>query len=190
MKEGAMKMIATGIVRKIDDLGRVVIPKEIRRTMHIRDGDPLEIFTGHGGQLIFKKYSTPGPLETAADSVAKAVTADTGLTTVIFDRDKVIAGAGQYGRNCIDATVSNHFIQEIDARPQYNYAPDLGMPPIKPIANIDLHLCAYHVLTVSGNACGAIAVIGKEPVAVESRIQALLHTMALFLRYEMERFSI
>lgn len=174
----------------MDDLGRVVVPKEIRRAMQIRDGEPLEIFTGHGGQIIFRKYSTPGALETAAGSVVKAFTADTGLTTVIFDRDKVIAGAGQYAKNCIGATLSNHFVQEIDVHPQYNYAPDRGTPPIKPIANIDLHLCAYHVITVSGNACGAIAVIGKEPVVLESGIRNLLHTMALFLRYEMERVNI
>ena len=50
-------MKATGIVRRIDDLGRVVIPKEIRRTMRIREGDPLEIFVSNEGEVIFKKYS-------------------------------------------------------------------------------------------------------------------------------------
>ena len=53
-------MKATGIVRRIDDLGRVVIPKEIRRTLRIREGDPLEIFTEKDGEVIFKKYSPMG----------------------------------------------------------------------------------------------------------------------------------
>ena len=53
-------MKATGIVRRIDDLGRVVIPKEIRRVMRIREGDPLEIYTDRDGSVIFKKYSLLG----------------------------------------------------------------------------------------------------------------------------------
>ena len=66
-------MKATGIVRRIDDLGRVVIPKEIRRTMRIREGDPLEIFTDKDGELIFKKYSPIGELSDFAAQICDSL---------------------------------------------------------------------------------------------------------------------
>ncbi len=87
-------MKATGIVRRIDDLGRVVIPKEIRRTMRIREGSPLEIYTGVSGEVIFKKYSPVGELTAFAGDYAEALSKGTELTAVICDEDTVIAVAG------------------------------------------------------------------------------------------------
>ena len=66
-------MRATGIVRRIDDLGRVVIPKEIRRTMRIREGDPLEIFTDRDGSVILRKYSPIGEIGEFAQEYAEAM---------------------------------------------------------------------------------------------------------------------
>ena len=76
-------MKATGIVRRIDDLGRVVIPKEIRRTMRIREGDPLEIYTSSDGEVIFKKYSPIGELSSFASQYAEALTAAIRSTFII-----------------------------------------------------------------------------------------------------------
>ena len=87
-------MKATGIVRRIDDLGRVVIPKEIRRTMRIREGDPLEIFTDREGEVIFKKYSPIGELADFASQYAETLHKTCGMSVVICDRDTVIAGSG------------------------------------------------------------------------------------------------
>ena len=87
-------MKATGIVRRIDDLGRVVIPKEIRRTMRIREGDPLEIFTNHEGEVIFKKYSPIGELAAFAAQYTETLHKTCGMAVVICDRDAVIACAG------------------------------------------------------------------------------------------------
>ena len=87
-------MKATGIVRRIDDLGRVVIPKEIRRTMRIREGDPLEIFTDREGEVIFKKYSPIGELNSFASQYAETLHKTCGMAVVICDRDAVIACAG------------------------------------------------------------------------------------------------
>ena len=87
-------MKATGIVRRIDDLGRVVIPKEIRRTMRIREGTPLEIYTGVGGEVIFKKYSPVGELSAFAEDYAEALAKGSSLTAAICDEDTVIAAAG------------------------------------------------------------------------------------------------
>ena len=87
-------MKATGIVRRIDDLGRVVIPKEIRRTLRIREGDPLEIFVDHDGEVILKKYSPIGELGEFAQEYADSLYEATGYLTLITDRDQVIAVAG------------------------------------------------------------------------------------------------
>src|SRR5690554_1496156 len=87
-------MKATGIVRRIDDLGRVVIPKEIRRTMRIREGDPLEIFTDREGEVILKKYSPIGELSDFAQEYAESIQEATGHITCISDKDNIIAVIG------------------------------------------------------------------------------------------------
>lgn len=87
-------MKATGIVRRIDDLGRVVIPKEIRRTLRIREGDPLEIFVDRDGEVILKKYSPIGELGDFAKEYAESLYESTNHITIISDRDTVIAVSG------------------------------------------------------------------------------------------------
>ena len=87
-------MKATGIVRRIDDLGRIVIPKEIRRTLRIHEGDPLEIYTESDGTVIFKKYSPIGDLSEFASQYAETLNKSTGLLTCITDKDSVIAASG------------------------------------------------------------------------------------------------
>ena len=98
MQEEKDKMKATGIVRRIDDLGRVVIPKEIRKTLKIKEGTPLEIFTDREGQIILKKYSPIGELNNFAEEYAEALVQTTGLTACITDRDVVVAAAGSGSR--------------------------------------------------------------------------------------------
>ena len=92
-------MKATGIVRRIDDLGRVVIPKEIRRTMRIREGDPLEIYTDKDGGVIFQKYSLMGGLGDFAGQMCETLNKTTGEIAVITDRDACIAVAGRPAGN-------------------------------------------------------------------------------------------
>ena len=87
-------MKATGIVRRIDDLGRVVVPKEIRRVLRIREGDPLEIYTGNTGEVILKKYSPIGELGEFAQEYADSLFEATGHIAIITDRDQIIAIAG------------------------------------------------------------------------------------------------
>lgn len=87
-------MKATGIVRRIDDLGRVVIPKEIRRTLRIREGDPLEIFTERDGGIMLRKYSPISELSDFARDFSVAIEAITEKNTVICDKDGVICAAG------------------------------------------------------------------------------------------------
>lgn len=87
-------MKSTGIVRRIDDLGRIVIPKEIRRTLHIRESDPMEIFTGKDGEVILKKYSPIGEMSTFAKQYAESLAQVSGKVALIADRDQFIATAG------------------------------------------------------------------------------------------------
>ena len=99
-------MKATGIVRRIDELGRVVIPKEIRRTLRIREGDPLEIFTDRDGEVILKKYSPIGELGDFAKEYAESSYQALGHTAVICDKDAVIAVAGGSKRELMDKPIS------------------------------------------------------------------------------------
>ena len=87
-------MKATGIVRRIDDLGRIVIPKEIRRTLRIKEGDPLEIFTDREGEVILKKYSQVGELGKFAAEFAESLAQTSGHGVCITDRDQIVAAAG------------------------------------------------------------------------------------------------
>ena len=91
-------MKATGIVRRIDDLGRVVIPKEIRRTLRIKEGTPLEIFTDREGEVILKKYSPIGELSIFAKEYVEALAQTTGMTACITDHDQVVAASGHGSR--------------------------------------------------------------------------------------------
>lgn len=100
-------MKATGIVRRIDDLGRVVIPKEIRRTLRIREGDPLEIFVDRDGEVILKKYSPIGELGDFAKEYAESLYESTNHVTLITDRDSVIAVAGASKKEILDKQVGS-----------------------------------------------------------------------------------
>ena len=109
-------MKATGIVRRIDDLGRVVIPKEIRRTLRLREGTPLEIFTDREGEIILKKYSPMMELTTFAVQYAEAMAQSTGLLVCITDRDQVIAVAGGAKKDLLQRNISRQLEQAINER--------------------------------------------------------------------------
>ena len=113
-------MKATGIVRRIDDLGRVVIPKEIRRTMRIREGDPLEIYTDRDGEVIFKKYSPIGEWSHIATQYAETLNKTCGLSVIICDRDTVIAAAGVSKREYSDRRLTPEFEEIMENRSLYS----------------------------------------------------------------------
>ena len=112
-------MKATGIVRRIDDLGRVVIPKEIRRTMRIREGDPLEIFTDRDGEVIFKKYSHIGELLNFASQYAETLYKTSNHPVIVCDRDTVVAFAGVPKKECSEKKVSADIETVMESRQMY-----------------------------------------------------------------------
>ncbi len=114
MEEISVK--ATGIVRRIDDLGRVVIPKEIRRTLRIRESDPLEIFTDHEGAIILKKYSPIGELGSFAKQYAESLSQVSGHLALIADRDQIIAAAGSNSKQVLGKSVSKALEEKMNSR--------------------------------------------------------------------------
>ncbi len=109
-------MKATGIVRRIDDLGRVVVPKEIRRTLRIREGDPLEIFTNREGGIILKKYSPIGELGEIAQEYVEALAQVAKCTACVADRDMIVAVAGPNKKEFIGKEIHSDMIQCIERR--------------------------------------------------------------------------
>lgn len=109
-------MKATGIVRRIDDLGRVVVPKEIRRTLRIREGDPLEIFTEQNGAIVLKKYSPIGELSTFAAQYATSMAEAAGSLVCVMDRDHIIAAEGNGKKNYDGKPISPEMEQFIESR--------------------------------------------------------------------------
>ena len=109
-------MKATGIVRRIDDLGRIVIPKEIRRSFRIKEGDPLEIFTNADGEVIFKKYSPIGELSQFAGQYAEVLHKNGRSPVVITDNDHVVAAAGVSKREVMERRVTKALEDVMDAR--------------------------------------------------------------------------
>ena len=112
-------MKATGVVRRIDDLGRVVIPKEIRKTLRIKEGDPLEIFTDKEGELILKKYSPIGELSEFATGYAETLAKTTGHIACITDKDTVIAVSGTSKKEFFEQDISEELEKIMDEKENY-----------------------------------------------------------------------
>ncbi len=183
-------MKATGIVRRIDDLGRVVIPKEIRRTMRIREGDPLEIYTDREGEVIFKKYSPIGELTDFALQYADTLHKVCTMDVMICDRDVCIACAGVPRKDYLDKRVSSDFERLMEGRGVFTYRD--GDDKIMPISDELSHYvsCAMPIVS-SGDIIGCVASLksldgyGKSSVSpeVENR---LITTAASFLGKQVE----
>lgn len=112
-------MKATGVVRRIDDLGRIVIPKEIRKVLRIKEGDPLEIFTDKEGEVILKKYSPIGELSEFATGYAETLSKTTGHIACITDKDTVIAVSGGSKKEFLEQDLSQELEQLMDDKEVY-----------------------------------------------------------------------
>ena len=152
-------MKATGIVRRIDDLGRVVIPKEIRSTMRIREGDPLEIFTNRDGEVIFKKYSPIGELSEFANDYVDVLSRTTGHIVCVTDKDSVIAVAGAPRRELMDKRVSGDMEKIMDSRSAYTNS-DGEMQIIEGETAYTVGV-AVPIIT-EGDTVGSVAILRKE----------------------------
>lgn len=179
-------MKATGIVRRIDDLGRVVIPKEIRRTMRIREGDPLEIYTDKDGSVIFKKYSLMGGLVDFAGQMCETLNRTTGRVTVITDRDSCIAVAGAPRRELLDRTVAPEVERLMEGRQVYQYR--AGEAPIPLCAGEEKFFLSIAAPILSeGDVLGCVIFAGQGEELGSGEVEyKLAQSIAAFLGRHME----
>ena len=183
-------MKATGIVRRIDDLGRVVIPKEIRRTLRIREGDPLEIFTDSDGGIILKKYSPIGELGAFAKEYAESLAQTIGHVTCIIDKDQIIAVSGGPKKDFYEKHISPAMEKCINARSTHiaNRNDSDFVPLLDDDSMTDGKYNYQLIATIicEGEALGAIVFISadKKMGEVEGK---LAQTAAGFLGKQMEQ---
>ena len=181
-------MKATGIVRRIDDLGRVVIPKEIRRTMRIREGDPLEIYTSRDGEVIFKKYSLMGGLDDFAAQLCETMSRSTGAICAVTDRDSVIAVAGGAKRELLGKGITAQLEQVMENRRIYQYD---GQGPQIPVSDSSDRLMAIVAAPIlsEGDLLGLVLFISDSPTAAGDAEYKLAQTVAAILVLESGRLQ-
>lgn len=182
-------MKATGIVRRIDDLGRVVVPKEIRRTLRLRDGEPMEIFTGREGEIILKKYSPIGELGNFAKDFAQAMAQVTGHLVCVSDHDTIIAASGPDQRDYLGKTISVQLEEAIRERTvicasaqERSYIPVTAEEEKKGFSQI------VQPILSAGDAIGAVILIRrKENLTLADGELRLAAVAAGFLGRQMEQ---
>lgn len=182
-------MKATGIVRRIDDLGRVVVPKEIRRTLRIREGDPLEIFTDRQGEIILKKYSPIGELSQFAGQYAESLAHTTGYFVCITDKDRVVAAAGN-GRKEFDGKEISAQLESIIERREDYVANKNEAALAKLTSDDEGKFCSQAIATIicEGDAIGAVVLCNKEEKrSMGETEKKLAMTAAGFLGRQMEQ---
>ena len=178
-------MKATGIVRRIDDLGRVVIPKEIRKTLRIRDGDPLEIFTEKDGQVIFKKYSPMEGIGDFAPNICDAIYKTVGICAAICDRDTVIAASGISKKELVGRKISAQLENILAGRNVYSHSGDGKTVPLSGEAEKYKLICAVPVIS-QGDILGAVTCFSPEPSVPDECTVHMLKTFSTFLSREFE----
>lgn len=177
-------MKATGVVRKIDDLGRIVIPKEIRKTMRVREGEPLEIFTDQKGQIILKKYSPIGDMGGFAKRYAESLAQSSGYTVCISDKDMIIAASGQGKRKLQDKGISEE-LEEVMEHRELHLAQN-GERSYIPITTEGEQYASQLIMPIisEGNPIGTVAMLGEHPMADSDK--KLVMVAAGFLGRQME----
>lgn len=183
-------MKATGVVRRIDDLGRVVIPKEIRKTLRIKEGDPLEIFTDREGQVILKKYSPIGELSEFAAGYAETLSKTTGHIACITDKDAIIAVSGGSKKEFLEQDISEELEQLMEDKEIYTSKEnsDVSMP----ITKNDNKERKYNSQVVypiisNGDTIGTVILLSKEANTKMDEIEKkVAQSAATFLGSQME----
>ena len=184
MKEGTLLMKATGIVRRIDDLGRVVIPKEIRRTLRIREGDPLEIFVDRDGEVILKKYSPISELSDFAKEYAEALYSSLLNPVLICDRDSYIAVAGSSKKDFLNRNISDFVEKVMEER---NVVLENDIQEVSLVDGQIENSSAYTIspIIANGDPIGAVIIFAYEGSLGEPEKKSI-ETAANFLAKQME----
>jgi len=178
-------MKATGIVRRIDDLGRVVIPKEIRRTLRIREGDPLEIFVDRDGEVILKKYSPISELGDFSKEYAEALFDSLGSTVLICDRDSVIAVAGGSKKEYLNRNITEAVEKVMTER---STVLETNETTISLVEGNEETLTSYTIspIIANGDPIGTVIIMSKDNTFGEVEKKSA-ETAAGFLARQMEQ---
>lgn len=182
-------MKATGIVRRIDDLGRVVIPKEIRRTLRIREGDPLEIFTGRDGEVILKKYSPIGELGEFAMEYAESLHEALHHQAIITDRDNIIAVSGGVKKDYLEKKVSKSLEKIMELKETIVTNKGDKMRPLVLDEGEDVHYTAQIIVPIvtHGDPIGTVILCSKDENTTMGEVEhKIAVTAATFLSKQME----
>ncbi len=181
-----MDMKATGIVRRVDSLGRVVIPKEIRHTLRIREGSPLEIYTDKEGGVTFRKYSPLGDLQDFSAQICESIHRNTGHIAAVSDLDSIIAVSGVPRRELQDRPNSAALEQLMEQRRSYRY--QSGDKPLPPTDATDkYHLGIAVPILSQGDLLGSVLILlAEDAQPPEESDQKLIKTIAEFLGRQME----
>lgn len=175
---------ATGIVRRIDDLGRVVIPKELRRNLKIREGDPLEIYVDRGGQIMLKKYSPIMELGAFAQEYAESLYEALGHLSIITDKDSVVAVAGKGAKDFTNKNISQA-VEEIMEKRKVEMFTDKLMPTSDERLVCDTAVVAP--IISGGDPIGAVIIASREGAQMGTLESKLAETAAGFLARQMEQ---
>lgn len=166
-------MKATGIVRRIDDLGRVVIPKEIRRTMRIREGDPLEIYTDAEGEVIFKKYSPMGELAEFTSQYCEVLFKAISMPVLISDRDHIVCSMGVTRKDTVDKRITSQLEKIMENRSTF-IATNVNENTVKPVEGLDKNACIAVPIIGNGDISGCVIVLFNDkyelPTASEIKL--------------------
>lgn len=174
-------MRATGIVRRIDDLGRVVIPKEIRKTLRIREGDPLEIFTAKDGEVILKKYSPIGELNEFSQEYTETLGETLGHGVVVTDLDSIIAVSKLPKKDYKEKSISNELEQLIENR-ETKYAKDNNIVPLHKDDSLEYSgQIIMPIVSSSGDCIGSISIVSKDNETLTETEEKILKIAANFL---------
>jgi len=182
-------MKATGIVRRIDDLGRVVVPKEIRRTLHIREGDPLEIFTDREGGIVLRKYSPIGELSGFAKQYAEALAQASGHIVSITDRDQHIAVSGHGKKELLGKAISKELEKVVHQRNMICCQwKDKAFVPLVQEGETEFKAQVICPIIAEGDAIGAVILTSRdEQVKMGEVEQKLASAAASFMGRQMEQ---
>lgn len=182
-------MKATGIVRRIDDLGRIVVPKEIRRTLRIREGDPLEIFTDREGEIILKKYSPIGELGQFAGEYAESLSQTTGHLVLITDCDHVVAVSGSGKKEFDGKLISKQLEEAIGERKNFLASKgDVSFIPVTMDDAGEYTQQAVSTIICEGDAIGAVILYTRDEKNKMGETESKLATAAAgFLGRQMEQ---
>ena len=183
-------MKATGVVRRIDDLGRVVIPKEIRKTLRIKEGDPLEIFTDREGQVILKKYSPIGELSEFATGYAETLAKTTGHIACITEKDTIIAVSGGSKKEFLEQDVSQELEKLMEDKEVYTSKEnsDMAMPITKNDTNEKKNKSqiVYPIIS-NGDTIGTVILMSKDSNTKMNEVEKkVAQSAATFLASQME----